>query len=102
MQTNITLSPDNNSLQISGTLSFENARAVCEQGLKLLPQAQQAVFDFAAVERCDSAALALLTAWARAAKTAGKEARFTNLPSQLFDIACLSNLDKVLVLEANA
>lgn len=96
----IMLNSDGSGVKVSGTVSFANVVQMRNVGIQLLQQCpSDVVFDFSDVARCDSSALALLTAWARAAKKTGKQARFVHLPSQLLDIAKLSNLDKILSLK---
>jgi phospholipid transport system transporter-binding protein len=94
----IKISKDGNSILISGVLSFATVSALRDQGNQLQKNIQNPVFDFKEVTRSDSAALALLTAWARYARALGKTADFINIPPELMDIACLSRLDKVLSL----
>lgn len=94
----IKISADGASLQVSGILSFATVPTLRDQGNQMLKSLANPVFDFMGVTRSDSAALALLTAWARQAKSLGKSASFINIPAQLMDIARLSRIDKVLSL----
>lgn len=96
---NIQLAADGNGLQVSGELSFATVVYLRDLSAALLKKCSDPVFDLQAVKYCDSAALALLTAWARQAKEMGREARFIHVPAQLMDIARLSNLQKVIKLE---
>ena len=54
------------------------------------------VFDLKQVSFSDSSGVALLTAWGREAKRLDKSIRFVNLPTQLFDIAQVCGLAKIL------
>ena len=55
--------------------------------------------DLAGVTRSDSAGLALLVEWLRLAKTRNTRLQFHNLPSQLRDIARVSDLLPLLPLD---
>lgn len=86
-------------IQVSGELSFATVVSMRYRGVELLKKCQEAVFDLQGVTNLDSSALALLTAWTREANKMGKTARFIHMPKQLMDIAQLSNLQNVLVME---
>jgi phospholipid transport system transporter-binding protein len=58
----------------------------------------EAHIDLAGVTRSDSAGLALLVEWLRLAKTRNTRLQFHNLPSQLRDIARVSDLLPLLPL----
>lgn len=73
-------------------------RNIGEQLLYTSPYSQ-VVINLHAVVRSDSSALALLTAWARAAKKVNKSIRFIETPTGLMTLAKLSHLEKILTLE---
>ncbi|MCU7938171.1 MAG: STAS domain-containing protein [gamma proteobacterium symbiont of Bathyaustriella thionipta] len=54
--------------------------------------------DLSQLERSDSSGLALLVEWYREAELQNKKITFFNLPSQMYDIARLSDLNEVLPL----
>ncbi|MGH8582833.1 MAG: STAS domain-containing protein [Gammaproteobacteria bacterium] len=54
------------------------------------------VLDLSAVERMDSAGLALLVEWSRQAGLAGGVARFRNIPEQLQAMAQVYGVDRIL------
>lgn len=91
---------DSQQIMVNGALSFATVPLLRVQGNQLLATVYAPIFDFKGVVRTDSAALALLTAWARDAKQLGKKPQFINLPEQLIDLARLSNLDKILLLSS--
>ncbi len=95
----IKISQNGTRIQVSGVLSFATVPTLRDQGIQLLKNVTEPLFDFKEVTRSDSAALALLTAWARYAHSLGKSASFINIPPQLMDIARLSRLDKILSLQ---
>ncbi len=98
----VKISPDGRCLMVSGIIAFDTLVQLREQGGGLIHEVkpEEIIFDFQEVERSDSSALALLTAWAREARKLGKKVKFVNLQSQLMDIARLSNLDKIIQLSA--
>jgi phospholipid transport system transporter-binding protein len=55
------------------------------------------VIDLAGVTASDSAGLALLIEWLSVAKGAGRALRFENIPSQLQQLARLSEVEELLV-----
>jgi phospholipid transport system transporter-binding protein len=55
------------------------------------------VIDLAGVTASDSAGLALLIEWLSVAKSAGRSLRFENIPSQLQQLARLSEVEELLV-----
>ncbi len=95
-------SKDGTFFQVSGNLSFKTVPEVRDLGNALLQQASDPVFDFKDVSRSDSSALSLLTGWLRQARQLDKSIRFVNLPQHLMDIARLSSLDKVVVINTSS
>lgn len=99
MTAEIKLSEDHSYLKVSGTLNVETVPHLRAAGKQLIKTTQEPLFDLQDVTQCDSAALALLTAWTRDAKKMGKKARFVHLPLQMMAIAKLSALEGILCLE---
>ncbi|RJG08121.1 STAS domain-containing protein [Noviherbaspirillum cavernae] len=64
------------------TLTVSNAKTVLEDGLRAIG-AGQVAFDLAEVTVVDSAAVATLLAWQRAARRKGTPLEFRNLPVNL-------------------
>jgi phospholipid transport system transporter-binding protein len=89
--------------QVSGELSFSNVANLCDLGKQYIKslEVKDITFDFSQVKRCDSAGLALLVAWRRFAKQHNKAAKFIHLPSHMYDVAKLSNLDRILPISTN-
>lgn len=83
-------------VSVRGVLSFATVAALRNAGEKILAKKDILEFNFTDVSRSDSAGLALLIAWSRSAKKNKKTITFTHLPKQLFDIARISGLDKIL------
>ncbi len=72
---------------------------MCSQNANDLSAVMAAIeIDLKGVTRADSAGLALLVEWLRAAERAGKSISFVNVPVQLSSIARISGLDEILSL----
>ena len=81
-------------LSVRGALTFATVGALRGPGVEALAANADATVDFAAVDRADSAGLALLVEWLRAARRRGARVRFANAPEQLRAIAGTSGLDR--------
>jgi phospholipid transport system transporter-binding protein len=77
------------------SLTFNNAQTVLQAGLRALADGQ-AEFDFADVNAVDSAAIATMLAWQRAARKAGKVLSFRNLPANLQSLVKLYGVGALL------
>jgi phospholipid transport system transporter-binding protein len=80
---------------LSGPLTLANAAQVLEEGRRHLAEGAATV-DLAEVSELDSSALALLLAWLREAKAAGRAIVFANLPESLQTIARLYGVQDLL------
>lgn len=88
---------DASQLVVTGELNFTTAPGLLEQGSALLAGLGARVgLDLAGVTRADSAGLALLIGWTRAARGHNTAIEFRNVPPQLMAIARVSGLDGVL------
>ena len=85
-------------LLLSGELDFTTVTRVNGEALKLLQDADSIRVDLQGIVRSDSAGLALLVEWMRAARRLGKPIQFLNIPHQMLAIARVSGLDEVLPL----
>lgn len=80
------------------TLTVVNAKNVLESGLRAIGEGQ-CVFDLQQIKVVDSAAVATMLAWQRAAKARGTTLRFDHLPDnlktlvELYDVAELLSLN---------
>lgn len=84
-------------LMVSGTIDFDNAVDMSQQGERLISKAaDQLEIDFSQVTRAGSAALTLLLSWVRYAVNHQKSLTFTNLPHDLLGVAKVSGVDQVL------
>lgn len=77
------------------TLTVHNAKAVLDAGLRAIDQGQ-AQFDLSELTVVDSAAVATLLAWQRAARHKGSALAFHNLPANLQSLADLYGVTDLL------
>ena len=79
--------------ELSGALSFTNARAALQELREILRKASgEVVLDLQGVTRVDSAGLALLIEVIRLAQQGPCVVRFRNLPAQLETLAAVSGV----------
>lgn len=83
-------------LELKGSVCFDNVVKIWQHGVDLINTLPEVKVDLSGVVDCDSSALALLTAWVRAAKSQNKQIVFYNMPQFLSDIGRVSGLDTVL------
>lgn len=79
----------------ASTLTFTNAQTVLDTGLRAIAGGQTQI-DLAELTTVDSAAVATLLAWQRAALKSGKSLSFTNLPANLQSIVALYGVGDLL------
>lgn len=85
--------------KVSGELTFATVTQVLAQSHTLFTQAGDSIeIELGAVERADSAGLALLIEWMRNAHARDKDIRFFELPEQMRAIAAASDLEAILPL----
>jgi phospholipid transport system transporter-binding protein len=77
------------------SLTFNNAQTVLQAGLRAIADGQ-AEFDLSDVTAIDSAAIATMLAWQRAARQAGRMLTFRNLPSNLQSLVKLYGVGALL------
>lgn len=87
---------DINQLQGIASLTVQNATTALGQGLAAI-KAGQTVFDLGSVKAADSSAVAVLLAWKRAARKAGKALSYVNVPESLQSLSALYGVDSLLV-----
>lgn len=79
-----------------GSLDFSTVNALLPVGSDLIRRGQAAVIDLAGVTHSDSAGLALLIEWLSVAHEAGRGLRYDNVPSQLHQLARLSEVEELI------
>jgi len=77
------------------TLTVHNARTALDAGLAAI-DAGQAEIDLAGLTTVDSAAVATLLEWKRAARAKGQHLVFRNPPASLVSLANLYDVDQLL------
>ncbi len=77
------------------TLTVNNAKTALEAGLRAI-EAGQTEIDLAQLTAVDSAAVAPLLAWQRAAQARGRTLAFTHLPANLQSLVQLYGADHLL------
>lgn len=85
-------------LVVAGELDFTTVVRLRETAQPLLGAGADVRIDLQGITRSDSAGLALLVDWMRAAQRLGKPIQFLNIPPQMLAIARVSSLDQVLPL----
>jgi phospholipid transport system transporter-binding protein len=82
--------------RINGSLHFTTVSSLLPAGVEAIKSGRADVIDLAGVTSSDSAGLALLIEWLSVAKNAGRTLRFENIPSQLQQLARLSEVEELL------
>jgi len=82
--------------RIVGALDFETVSALLPAGREAIARGQTAVIDLAGVTHSDSSGLALLIEWLSVAQAAKRTLRYENVPSQLLQLARLSEVDAMI------
>ncbi|WP_341676144.1 STAS domain-containing protein [Niveibacterium sp. SC-1] len=85
---------------VEGPITMETAAGLLEAGRGLCRQSDFSahVIDLGGVAGVDSAALAVVLAWMRAAREAGHVLTLENVPAQLHSLASLYDLSEVMPL----
>lgn len=83
--------------RVLGSLHFSTVSALLTDGINALDGDKAAVIDLSGVTASDSSGLALLIEWLSVARAAGKELRYEHLPTQLQQLARLSEVEELLV-----
>ncbi|TXG78242.1 MAG: STAS domain-containing protein [Rhodocyclaceae bacterium] len=84
-------------LAVTGNLTIPQAARLLEDGTRHV-SARDVLFDLAAVEQVDSAGVAVILGWMRAAQAAGRTISVANAPASLRSIAQLYGVDDILPL----
>ena len=88
---------DGERSRVVGGLTFTTVSTLLEVGEAAIRDGRAAVIDLAAVESSDSSGLALLIEWLSVAHGAKRTLRYENIPSQLQQLARLSEVEELLV-----
>jgi phospholipid transport system transporter-binding protein len=82
--------------RVSGVLDASTAREVLEQSESRFAQRKEIDVDLGGVGESDSAGLALLIEWLRAARQGGRAIRFANVPAQIEALARISEVEDLI------
>lgn len=82
--------------RVVGLLDFGSVTALLKQGIEAIQHGRAAVIDLGGVTGSDSAGLALLIEWMSVAREARRSVAYENMPSQLHQIARLSEVEELL------
>ena len=84
---------------VTGEMTLESAKIALIESKGVFDAVNDIEIDLQHVTQADSAGLALLVDWMRAAKKAKKSIAFKHLPEQMDAIAKASDLDELLPLK---
>ena len=82
--------------RVNGVLHFTTVTALLRLGSAAIADGQAAVIDLSGVKDSDSSGLALLVEWLSIARAEGKSLRYENIPTQLQQLARLSEVEELL------
>jgi anti-anti-sigma factor len=89
-----------NTIAITGSMTFYNAPALCTQLLEILPKERTSIVDLKQVTECDSASIVVLLQIVRFAAQHQQVIKFVNMPkamlilSELYDLAPIFKIHK--------
>jgi phospholipid transport system transporter-binding protein len=82
---------------LAGDLRFDTVGSLLNVGNRVIGEGRIAVIDLAGVSSGDSAGLALLIEWLSVARAVKRPLRYENIPSQLQQLARLSEVEELLL-----
>ncbi|MBS0614654.1 MAG: STAS domain-containing protein [Proteobacteria bacterium] len=82
--------------RVRGPLSFATTGALLQSGASFITGGSARSIDLSAVSGADSAGLALLIEWLSLSQAAGGTLRYENIPTQLMQLARLSEVEPLL------
>jgi phospholipid transport system transporter-binding protein len=82
--------------RVNGMLHFTTVTALLRSGSEAIANGRAAVIDLSGVKDSDSSGLALLVEWLSIARAERKTLRYENIPTQLHQLARLSDLEELL------
>ena len=87
---------DGERSRVNGVLHFTTVTALLRSGSEAIANGRAAVIDLSGVKDSDSSGLALLVEWLSIARAERKTLRYENIPTQLHQLARLSDLEELL------
>ncbi|MBM4219632.1 MAG: STAS domain-containing protein [Gammaproteobacteria bacterium] len=83
--------------ELAGTVGFGDAARLLAEGDRAFAPLRAVEVDLARVTRIDSAGLALLIEWSLAARAAGRQIRYRNVPPAVTSLAGISDVSELLM-----
>jgi len=93
---------DAERLRVVGLLEFSTVTRLLPLGATAIAAGQASRIDLAGVTGSDSSGLALLIEWLSIAKRMGRKVDYENMPSQLHQLARLSEVEDLLICSSTA
>ena len=87
---------DGERAKVNGVLHFTTVTDLLKAGSEAIANGRAAVIDLSGVKDSDSSGLALLIEWLSIARAASKGLRYENIPTQLHQLARLSDVEELL------
>jgi len=84
------------SAKVIGSLVFSTVAGLLPLGERAITEGQVSQIDLANITASDSSGLALLIEWLSVAKSSGRTLTYANMPTQLHQIARLSEVEELL------
>jgi phospholipid transport system transporter-binding protein len=82
--------------RVNGVLHFTTVTALLRSGSEAIVNGRAAVIDLSGVKDSDSSGLALLIEWLSIARAERKSLRYESIPTQLHQLARLSDVEELL------
>jgi len=87
---------DGERAKVSGVLHFTTVTDLLKSGSEAITNGRVAIIELSGVKDSDSSGLALLIEWLSIARAASKNLRYENIPTQLHQLARLSDVEELL------
>lgn len=87
---------------VEGEMTYASVPEIERRYAAFWQSEREVIVDLAGVSRADSAGLALLVSWVRAAGESGRSIHFHGVPQALLALARVCDLDEVLALQPAA
>ena len=82
--------------RVVGVLHFTTVTALLHVGSDAIANGRAAIIDLSGVKDSDSSGLALLIEWLSIARAESRSLRYENIPTQLHQLARLSDVEELL------
>lgn len=96
MTGSFSLSCEEGLCRLQGTVDFTTASAALHQTAELVISHQRLVIDMSGLQRCNSAALALIIELLAVARRAGHDLSFREIPRGISELARVCQIDSLI------